>query len=267
MSRKTKSISVDDLRNPPYSLLISYPKIDKDRVKRTIQELKDKNVYTILCEGITQVDGLRVLGKGCTSIVFAANTKYGLSAVKVLRTDADRTTLIHEAEYLKKVNKLGIGPTLYDATDEFLIMELLKGKKIGEYIQELRGEGRARRLKKVIGEIMRQCFVLDSRRIAHCELSNPLKHIVVTTRDRPVILDFESASENKKYSNLTSFTQSFFVGGRLSPKVRKILGIKNHKPIVDTLKEYKQNPNEKTFEKALTILRIKIRRQTNERQT
>lgn len=256
MSQETKTISVDDLKKPPYNLLVSYPKVDEERVERIVHKLKDRGVYAVHYKGNTQVDGLKVLGKGCTAIVFAANTRYGLSAVKVLRADADRATLRYEAEYLKKVNRLKIGPRLYHAADEFLIMELLIGRRIGEYIQELKGKGRTRRLRKVIRKILHQCFILDREKIAHCELSNPLKHIVVTSRDKPVILDFESATEKKKYSNLTSFTQSLFIGGRLSPKVRRILGIGNSDQIVNALREYKQNPDQETFNRVLTSLKM-----------
>jgi len=259
LSLKVRTISIDNLLQAPYNLLLSYPKVDSIRVSRILNKLKDVDLKEVIIQGQTQIDGLQVLGKGCTAVVLSAKTKYGLSAIKILRTDADRKTLKDEGLFLKKVNILGIGPKLYYVTDEFLVMELVEGKKIGDYLNDLKDRGKAGKLRGVLKDILLQCFILDENMIAHCELSNPVKHIIITPNDKPIILDFESANSNKKYSNLTCLAQSLFVGGQLSPKIRKTLGIKDIKSIIIALKEYKQNQKQQTFEKVLKNLRIKFK--------
>jgi putative serine/threonine protein kinase len=263
LSLKAKTISINDLLREPYNLLLSYPKVDNLRVNRILNKLKDVDLEDVIIQGETQIDGLQVLGKGCTAVVLSAKTKYGISAIKILRTDADRKTLKDEGAFLNKVNILGIGPKLYYAADEFLVMELVEGKKIGDYINNLKGRGKAEKLRRILEEMLMQCFILDENKIAHCELSNPVKHIIISSNDKPIILDFESANSNKKYSNVTALAQSLFVGGQLSLKVRKTLAIKDIEPIIVTLKEYKHNPKKETFEKVLKNLRIKFKQDDN----
>jgi len=256
LNQQIKTISVDELAKPPYNVLLSYPKVDQNKSERILRKLKNVGLAEVLMKGNAQINGIQVLGKGCTAVVFAAETKFGNVAVKVLRSDADRASLRSEAKFLRKVNSVGIGPKLYHATDEFLILELLEGKRIGDYVEELKGRGTTKRLRDVIRELLRQCFLLDQNNIAHCELSNPVKHIIIKERDEPVIIDFESASENKKYSNLTALAQSFFVGGKLSPKIRRIFKIKEYRPIIEALKEYKYNPNSETYRRVLQATKI-----------
>jgi putative serine/threonine protein kinase len=259
LSLKKKTISINSLTVAPYNLLLSYPKVDDLRVHKIIRKLKGVGLKEVFIQGKTQIDGLQVLGKGCTAVVISAKTRYGLTAVKLLRTDSDRKTLKGEGAFLSKVNALGVGPKLYYVTDEFLVLEYIKGKRIGDFIEGLKGRGKAGRLRRVLKDMLSQCFVLDKNKVAHCELSNPVKHIIIKPNYKPVILDFESANSNKKYSNVTSLAQSLFVGGKLSPKVRRTLGIKEIKPIIESLREYKQNPKQETFEKVLRNLRLDVK--------
>ncbi|MEM4193191.1 MAG: hypothetical protein QXK55_00870, partial [Nitrososphaeria archaeon] len=96
MSQEKKSISVEELKNEPYRILLSYPNIVEERIERLARELKEAGVSEVLFIGKTKLNGLNILGKGCTAIVFAAETVYGKAAVKILRTDANRQTLENE---------------------------------------------------------------------------------------------------------------------------------------------------------------------------
>jgi len=256
LNQEKKSISVEELKMEPYRILLSYPNIIDERVERLVRELAKAGVSKILFAGKTRLDGLNVLGKGCTAIVFAAETVYGKAAVKVLRVDANRKTLEDEAKFLKTVNLHNIGPKLYYTSREFIIMEYVEGKKISEYVNELKGRGASRRLKNIIKAMFEQAFKLDQNSIAHCELSNPLKHIIIDNNERPVIIDFESATLNKKYSNLTSLAQSLFIGGKISPKIRKIVNIKDKEKIVSALREYKMRRDFESFKKVLESVKI-----------
>jgi putative serine/threonine protein kinase len=256
LNQEKKSISVEELAMEPYRILLSYPKVNEERVTKLTRELMEAGVSKILFIGRTKLDGLNVLGKGCTAIVFAAETVYGKAAVKVLRVDANRKTLEDEAKFLKMVNAYNIGPKLYHTSKDFIIMEYVEGKKISEYVRELKGKGASRRLKNVVKEMLEQAFKLDQNGIAHNELSNPLKHIIVDDKEKPVIIDFESATLNKKYSNLTALAQSLFIGGKISPKIRKIMNIKDKEKIVSALKEYKIKRDLESFKKVLESAKI-----------
>jgi predicted Ser/Thr protein kinase len=123
LNQEKKSISVEELAMEPYRILLSYPKVNGERVTKLTRELMEAGVSKILFIGKTKLDGLNVLGKGCTAIVFAAETVYGKTAVKVLRVDANRKTLEDEAKFLKMVNAYNIGPKLYHTSRDFIIME------------------------------------------------------------------------------------------------------------------------------------------------
>ncbi|MEM2661462.1 MAG: serine/threonine protein kinase, partial [Nitrososphaeria archaeon] len=84
----------------------------------------------------------------------------------------------------------------------------------------------------------------------------PLKHIIIDKNEKPVIIDFESATLNKKYSNLTALAQSLFIGGKMSPKIRKIMNIKDTQKIVMALKEYKTKMDHESFKKVLESVKI-----------
>jgi len=256
LNQKIKIISVKDLADPPFNLLLSYPKVDRNRITSLVDKLAQAGVSYIHLDGETQISGLRLLGKGCTSIVFEAIFKNKPSAVKVLRTDADRATLRNEAEFLEKVNILSIGPRLHYVSDEFIIMELVRGPLIFNFITAIKGKGTARRTRLLISDILSQCFVLDQKNIAHCELSNPTKHIIIKDYKKPVIIDFESASLNKKYSNVTSLAQSLFIGGKYAPRIRRMIGIKNTQEVIRDLREYKQKTNQISFNKILNTLKL-----------
>ncbi|MCX8189242.1 MAG: hypothetical protein N3F64_05980 [Nitrososphaeria archaeon] len=256
MSQEKKSILVEEIKSEPYRIMLSYPNIVEERVERLAKELKEAGVLKVLLIGETRLNGLKILGKGCTAIVFAAETVYGKAAVKVLRVDANRETLEKEAKFLKMANIYNIGPKLYYTSKEFIIIEYIEGKKISEYIGELKGKGTSRRLKNVVKAMLEQAYILDQNRIAHCELSNPLKHIIIDENEKPVIIDFESATLNKKYSNLTALAQSLFIGGKMSPKIRRIMNIKDTEKIVAALREYKTKIDTESFKKVLESVKI-----------
>jgi len=256
LSQARESISVEQLREEPYRILLSYPKVSDERVERLAREIKAAGVERVIFTGKTKVDGLNVLGKGCTAIVFAAQTVYGKAAVKVLRVDSGRGSLEGEAVFLGRVNRHGIGPKLYYSSKDFLVLEYVEGKRIWDYVMELKGRGAAGRLRRVVKAMLEQAYILDREGVAHHELSNPLKHVIVASDERPVIIDFESATENRRYSNLTSLAQSLFVGGKISPKIRRVMNIKDVDRIVSALKEYKARRDEEAFKKVLESARI-----------
>lgn len=256
MNQKIKIISVRDLADPPFSLLLSYPRVDRNRITSLIDKLVQAGVSNVHLDGETQISGLKLLGKGCTSIVFEATFRNKPSAVKVLRIDTDRATLRNEAKFLERVNTSSIGPKLYYVSDEFIIMELVRGPLIFNFMTAIRGKGTARRTRLIISDILSQCFILDQKNIAHCELSNPTKHIIIKDNKEPVIIDFESASLNKKYSNVTSLAQSLFVGGKYAPRIRRMIGIKNTGEVIRALREYKQKTDQISFNKILNTLKL-----------
>jgi putative serine/threonine protein kinase len=248
---------VDKLSDEPYSLILGYPKATKSQIKSRLKELKMLGVQSISCCGPMQIGKQNVLGKGYTGIVVLAKMGSKKVALKIRRTDSPRSTMKSEAVLLAAANKVGVGPKILKSSKNFVAMEYLDGKKIFEWISELRGRGRAAKLKKVIKKVLEDCYSLDRAGLDHGELSNITKHVIV---GRSVtVIDFESSSLGRKVSNVTSATQAIFIGSGLAKMVGRIYKVPPKQKIISALREYKQSRSQDSFKKVLEVIRVGVK--------
>lgn len=192
------------------------------------------------------------------SLVVVAKWEQGEAALKIRRVDANRPNLNREAALLTSANKLGVGPKLYRHSDNFILMELIKGVSIPQWIKALKGRDTASNLRNVCKELLDKCWRLDQAGLDHGELSNLSKHVLVA--DRVEIIDFESASTERSARNLTSAAQYLFIGGPVANKVRRILNLKNRDDIIEAIRSYKKQKASQTAYQAL-LERLKIVKQ------
>ena len=249
----TPSIMVapEDFVNPVYGRILCYPRFDSIEVERRIAELKSIGVSAVELAGPKRIENLSVLGKGCVSVVVLARNTLGRCALKIRRTDSDRSTMEHEAEMLKIANSVGAGPKLHVASKNFLLMDYVEGTLLPAWVNTLKGRGKKRSLKSVILNILEICFKLDKLGLDHGELSRAPKHVIVTAEGKPILVDFETASIKRKASNLTSICQYLFIGSELSKRVRKIVGEIDVKFLIEALREYKQEMSGERFMRIL----------------
>src|SRR5574340_1595057 len=106
-----------------------------------------------------------------------------------------------------------------------MIMEYVEGKKITDWVRDLKGRGSAAKLRSVVRQVLEDCYNLDKINLDHGELSYIYKHVIVGKS--PCIIDFESASTDRRTSNVTSATQGIFIGSGLAHIVKKIIKIPN----------------------------------------
>ena len=137
----------------------------------------------------------------------------------------------------KLANNLGVGPKFYKKSDNFILMEVVEGCEIPEWIRKLKGVGSKSSLRSIIKEVLDQCLRLDNGGIDHGELSNLKKHIIVG--EKVSIIDFESSAIHRRMKNLTSAAQYLFIGGPVANKVRRMLGIKSMGNALNSLRRYK----------------------------
>ena len=199
-----------------------------------------------------------MLGKGCVSIVVVARCSEGEAALKIRRVDANRPSLSQEAELQSLANNVGVGPKLYGYTDNFILMELIRGVNLPDWVKNLKGRGTASNLRRVCRELLVKCWKLDQAHLDHGELSNLSKHVLVG--DRVEIIDFESASTKRSVRNITSAAQYLFIGGPVASKVRRVLNLKDRNTIIEAIRSYKR---ERGSEEALQLLlkRLKLVKQ------
>jgi len=246
-------IRLEQLNEETYGQVICYPKYDVKELRKRLKELKKLGVTAIEFSGKKVVSDLPVLGKGCVGIVVIAYKKDERIAMKIRRVDADRTKMQHEAEMLKKANTANIGPNLLDVSDNFLIMKFIEGMLLPEWINTLKGRGTKSRVKRVLRTLLEQSWSLDELGLDHGELSRAPKHIIIDANEKPWIVDFETASANRKVSNVTSICQYLFIGSQIAKTIQKKLGKTDRTTLIQALRNYKQKRTRESFEKILKI--------------
>ncbi len=157
--------------------------------------------------------------------------------------------ILNEAKWLKKLNSYNIGPELIKTDKNYVIIEYINGKKILDYFQEADKE----QILVIIRDILLQCRILDKLKINKLEMHHPLKHIIINSKNKPILIDFERCHFTKRTKNITQFCQFL-----TSNKVRKIFLKKelifNKYEIIKRIKIYKNKQNESNFLKLLSML-------------
>ena len=242
-------INLEKLSEEPYASVICYPRPSKAELKVRLKELQELRVKALEFSGEKQAFNVPVLGKGCVGVVIIAYIDGEKAAFKVRRVDADRSGMQREAEMLEKANSVGVGPRLLGVSKNFLLMQFIDGDLLPKWLEKRKGKAEVR---KVLREILEQCWRLDEAGLDHGELSHAPKHVILDQKDEPFIVDFETASVNRKPSNVTSICQFLFISGAVADEVAVELGGKDEKAIIDSLKNYK---NDRTRENFGNVLR------------
>ena len=248
-------ISIKKFAEKPYSEILGYPKSTSRQLKSRIKELETLKIKSISLIGPTTLGKLAILGKGYVGVVVLAKKGNKQVALKIRRTDSQRSEMKNEAKLLKLVNSINVGPKMIVASKNFLVMEYLDGKKIIEWVEKLKGVGSAKKLKTTIKKILEDCYRMDQIGFDHGELSNVSKHVIVG-KTKPTIIDFESSSTTRRASNVTSVTQAIFIGSGIAKKVQKIYKNPPKSRIIAALKQYKQEKTKESFENLLKILKL-----------
>src|SRR5208337_4386743 len=209
----------------PYAQILCYPKPEKGELKKRLKELGTLGITALEFRGPKRVSNVIVLGKGCVGIVLVAHANNKKAALKVRRLDADRQMMRHEAEMLEKANTVKVGPKLLGYTGNMVLMQFVNGFLLPEWLRKRVGKVQ---VQKVLHELLEQCWLLDSIGLDHGELSHAPKHVIVDRANRPVIVDFETASVNRRPANVTSICQFLFisdiareVAGKIGEKDKK----------------------------------------------
>ena len=216
-------------------------------------ELRSLGVTALEFSGAASVFGVAVpvLGKGFVGIVVIANLNGERVAVKIRRADADRADLLHEANMLSKANSVGVAPKLIGSSKNFLLMQLIDGDLLPNWLKTNKGKAA---VEQVLGQVLEQCYKLDQIGLDHGELSKAPKHLLVDKAEKIFIVDFETASLERRVANVTAVCQYLFSGNSSAAKILdEIFGEKNRLEFIDVLKVYKKNKNRENFESLLSF--------------
>ena len=156
-------------------------------------------------------------------------------AIKAKREDsAAEGTLEREAQWLKLLNKEGIGPKLLFSGNNYLVYEFVEG----EFIEVWISKNNKSAILKVLQRILSQCYRLDQLGITKEELHHPQKHILIDAQEQVTLLDFERATRTDSPQNVTQVIEFFC---RMKENLAK-KGITLHIPRLRVLaQEYSKN--------------------------
>jgi putative serine/threonine protein kinase len=235
----------------PYASVLCYPRASETELQRRLEELREHQVKAIEFAGETSAFNVPVLGKGFVGIVVIAHLNGQRVALKIRRIDADRLGLQHEAQMLAKANLAQVGPKLMGVSKNFLLMQLINGNLLPDWLEKHKEKDHVR---NVLNDILEQCWRLDNVGLDHGELSKAPKHLIVDRRQKPWIVDFETASIERKPANVTSVCQFLFTsGGTVATAVAEMLGERNREEIVYALRLYKKDRTRENFDRVLKV--------------
>ena len=241
----------DNSNHEILNFILCYPDSSNDLFNKRLQELHNLNIRYLELSGPTILYGNSILGKGTRGLVVKAFLNNHAYALKIRRLDSPRHNLLNEVKIQSFVNSFGIGPKIVNYSKNFIIMELIQGKLLSElYNMESLNMNV---ISYTIKSLLYQCYLLDLNGIDHGELSDLRKHVIINHRVN--IIDFDSASCNRKTSNLTSCIQYLFIGGPNSQLLSKLFNVDLDK-ILLLLRKYKSNKNYLTYIHILKLLNI-----------
>ncbi|MCQ5337054.1 MAG: hypothetical protein NO475_02520 [Candidatus Methanomethylicia archaeon] len=224
-------IKIEDER---LKVILSYPIFKEEFYNEVLRELREMGINELISRGGVNIGKINVIGKGCTSIVVQGLRNNNIIALKILRVDSNRESVLREGRILSIVNREGIGPKLIDYKNKVIAMEYIEGEYISNWLER---EQDNLKMRMIIKDLLEQCYKLDLLGIFHKELSNPKTHIIIRNEEKPVIIDFETISLESKNSNLSSIIgYLFFSNSKILEKIIKWDSIK----LRELVREYKK---------------------------
>ena len=244
-------VALGELPGSDVGSFICWPVYDEEAASDRLRQLVGLGVEAVALGGRHSVLERRVLGKGHVGVVLRCMWRGLEAALKARRTDADRPSMMEEAELLRAANAAGVGPRLYAHSRDFLVMELLEGPYFGDWARLYEGE--AEGFRGAVRELLRQVRSLDAAGLDHGELTRVYRHFIVTNCG-PRIIDFESASLSRRVQNVTSTVQSMFLRGGFRQVVERWFPGLDREALLAALKSYKGSPSEDAFRGVLSAL-------------
>jgi len=245
------TVLTENLNVEPYASVLSYPRASEAELESRLEELRGHGVRAVEFAGEASAFNVPVLGKGFVGIVVAAHLDGERVALKIRRVDADRAGLEHEAQMLARANSVHVGPKLIGVSRNFLLMQLVDGWLLPEWLSEHREK---KLVREVLGGVLEQCWRLDSVGLDHGELSKAPKHIIVDKQHEPFLVDFETASVDRKPANVTSVCQFLFTShGAVAKAVAEVLGEVNREEAIAVLRRYKNERARENFNRVVEV--------------
>jgi release factor glutamine methyltransferase len=187
---------------------------------------------------------INFFAKGKRGNVYKADYNGKQVAVKVESKDSEAVERIaNEIHWLTELNKHNIGPKLLFSDNKWFVMEFVEGDRIIEFIKK----NKKKKIQKVLRLVFEQLFYLDSINLDKEEMHYPHKHIIVTKKLKPVLIDFERANKTISPKNISQFVQ--FLMSAPVVEIFKPKGIHvSRDELIEKVKRYKNEMSKPAFD-------------------
>jgi putative serine/threonine protein kinase len=230
--------------------VLSYPIFKEEHYAKVLEGLRALGVDQVESIGALDIGSIKILGKGCVGLVMVGRREGQRVAAKILRADANRTSLDKEADNLHVANLEGVGPSLFGHAEMVLVMEYIEGAFLARWLQEPHAGGE---VTFVLMSLLAQCRRLDKVGLDHGELSDAKKHIIVDKKGVPRIIDFETASRTRACRNLTSMVNYLFFKESISLLTGRFVCLEKE-ALREALREYKSDPSDDAYKRLIGLL-------------
>ncbi|MEK6984313.1 MAG: HemK2/MTQ2 family protein methyltransferase [Nanoarchaeota archaeon] len=243
-SSLTKKVKVDEF--------IKNNLLDFEELYRQHIFFEDIYMYLLRKNGFlkklesNEIKKVKYFAKGHRGLLFTGIYKNKKVIIKTKNPESMAIgRILNEAKWLKRLNKLAIGPKILISSSDYIIYRYIEGKFMLDYLCNSNNN----KIKKVIKKIFAQMFVLDKLRIDKEEMHHPVKHVIVS-KGKPVLLDFERVHNSDNPKNVTQFCQ-FITSGHVNHLLKnKKIGIDKHR-VIELARIYKGRKDTKNFKKII----------------
>ena len=245
------TISPHDLTGTPYAVLLDYPAGRTAQLEQRCRELRQLGIDDLLLAGPALAGGYPVLGLGYCGLVLLGQWQEKRVAIKLLRSDSTQPDLRREAAHLRRANLVGVGPQLFAASDNILVMEYLSGLNLADWLASPAPPQPS--LKQLLRTLLQDAFTLDRAGVDHGALRCVAEHAIVGEQ-RATLLDFSQASLERRPANLTTLVPGLFWGTRLAEAIGRQLILPEPQVIIPLLRHYKDHATSVSYNDLLARL-------------
>ena len=194
-----------------------------------------------------KIKNVKKIAKGHRGLIYKAKLNNINIVIKRKRPESKAVGRIqNEVKWLKILNKKSIGPKLLFAGKDYFTYKYIPGIFIPEFLEK----ADKIKIKKILAECFKQCFIMDKLKANKEEMHHPYKHIIIDKK--PVMIDFERMHYTEKTKNVSQFCQ-FITNRKILPILQQKGFSYTKKQIVNAVKIYKKKINKKNLKKLMII--------------
>ncbi|MBI4448556.1 methyltransferase [Candidatus Woesearchaeota archaeon] len=165
-------------------------------------------------------------------------------AIKVANPTSEASgRLLLEAQWMKRLNRHGIGPRFIASDPDFVIYAFVDGTFVLDYLSE----ASRKETLVVVEQLLDQCRMLDTVGVSKEEMHHPVKHVLVSDARgvRVTLIDFERTHPDPHPKNVTQVCQ--FVNGMLRAHLLKVGLEIDSATLLNLAKQYRHRFDETSF--------------------